>query len=533
MGTHAGANGTLDWDEARGCLTVAIKGPDFHKVLSTVKGLPSSAFDSGRKVWTLPAGQVDIYLEVLEPLGVGISPKLRGWLERRTTDNPAGPGRARPERAIAAERPAVPEARPVAEQAETGQVTTGDLTVADVLGRARAAIAAAFGSRNFWVTAIVREWKSHPATRHIFIKLVDDPASSGGDELSAVIWANRVPAIRKAYADRDIVIARDDRVRLKCSVTLSRGQLSLVVEEVDPAATESGDRIREMRLRMLQERGLADRNKVLRLPALPLVVGIVSSRGADGYEDFTKVLRDSGLPFTLILHQAAVQGENAEIEVPVAIRALGQAAVDVVVVIRGGGSPTQLSCFNAIAIGEAIALCPIPVLTGIGHEPDLHLADLVAAKACKTPTDAANQLVQTVEKTTRVVVTRARQRLTRARELAQQHRHQTQQVRQRLAFALSRIIDRQRQRLDGLRPASALKHLLEREHTRLEALAARQKSADPDRPLRLGYVRILTSDGRPAGRVARLHTDQAVVLQLTDGRAEARITRTIPDGELP
>ncbi|MBM3260671.1 MAG: exodeoxyribonuclease VII large subunit [Candidatus Sericytochromatia bacterium] len=529
MDTNAGLNGTLDWDAALGCLTVAVRGEGFNKVLPVVRGLPDRQFDNVRKLWTLPAAQADIILEILQPLGVGISPGLAAWLSTRKApprparENNVSPASSGPGDTLQA----VPQTGPPPEQA------SGDLSVAEVLRRMQAAVAAAFGNRAHWVTASLREWREQPRTGHIFIKLVDDPTASGGDEISAVIWSGKTAAIRKAYSDKDIVLARDDRVRLRCRFEFRRGQLQLVVEEVDPSVTEAGDRVREMRLRVLEERGLATRNKVLRMPPLPLVVGIVSARGAYGYEDFTKVLRDSGLPFTLILHPSSVQGAGAEAEVPAAIRSLGLAGVDVVAVIRGGGSAHHLACFNALSVGEAIARCPVPVVTGIGHEPDLHLADLVAARPCKTPTDAANHLVQQVLGARDAVLRRAANRLVLAREIAQRHQARLVQTRQRLGFVLDRVLRDRRRGLERLHPAAGVRRGLDQERQRLDSLAARWRSADPDRPLRLGYARLVATDGRAIRHIDQLAADQALVLHLADGQADAVVTRTRPDGDRP
>ncbi|NBX40547.1 MAG: ATP-binding cassette domain-containing protein, partial [Gammaproteobacteria bacterium] len=93
--------------------------------------------------------------------------------------------------------------RPVIEH-----VIDGDEALRDHERRMQAAVAAAFGNRAHWVTASLREWREQPRTGHIFIKLVDDPTASGGDELSAVIWSNKAAAVRKAYADKEIVLAR-------------------------------------------------------------------------------------------------------------------------------------------------------------------------------------------------------------------------------------------------------------------------------------------------------------------------------------
>ncbi|MEB3299802.1 MAG: exodeoxyribonuclease VII large subunit [Candidatus Sericytochromatia bacterium] len=508
-------SGYLDWDEGRGRLTVAVTGPvGFAKVLPAIKGMPGRIFDGDRKLWLLPPHAADLVLEVLVPLGVSLRPAAETWLAQRS-DKVATP--TNPDMSV----PSAP----------VHTLGPSDSSVASIHRRVKIAVDEAFSGASVWIAAHLRNWRGPNAKGHCYFTLVDDPKSAQGEEISAVIWSSQTKRLLEIYADRGIHLAEDDKVRLRCKVELYRGKLQLIVEEADPTLTEAGDRIREIRFRQLEKNGLTRLNRERPFPALPLVVGIVSTRAGFGYEDFTKVLKEAGLPFTLIFHPASVQGDTAESEVPAALAALASHGPDVVALIRGGGSASSLACFNALAIGEAIARCAVPVVTGLGHEPDVHLADMVAALPCKTPTDAAHQLVRMAVLARDDLRGRLGRNLQRLGGVLERERGQLLRRRDLIAQGLQREISRQRTLLERTRLLETTRLRLERERGALDLVTARLRSADPDRPLRLGYARLLGRDGKPRTRLRDLALDDRVTLQLTDGTATATITNLHPQGD--
>jgi exodeoxyribonuclease VII large subunit len=153
---------------------------------------------------------------------------------------------------------------------------------------------------------------------------------------------------------------------------------------------------RERILRLLAAEGLIERNAAVPLPLVPRRIGLVTSVGSAAYNDFIDEIGAADHAFEILACDARVQGAETERTVVAGIRTLARRGCDVIVVARGGGSRSDLAGFDSESIARAIATCPVPVLTGIGHEIDTSLADVVAHRAFKTPTACADFLVDRV-----------------------------------------------------------------------------------------------------------------------------------------
>ncbi len=181
----------------------------------------------------------------------------------------------------------------------------------------------------------------------------------------------------------------------------SGGKLQFNVSDVFPEYTLGQIEMqRRAVLLRLQKEGLTELNRRLRFPDLPLRVALVSSRDSDGMRDFSQTIKKSAYPFKVTLVEVSVQGPNVEQSVCRALEVLalsnGKMKLDVVCIVRGGGSATDLGWWNSYAICAAIAKMPLPVVTGIGHERDRVAADEVAHTASATPTAAAELLCRTI-----------------------------------------------------------------------------------------------------------------------------------------
>ncbi|HJQ91108.1 MAG TPA: exodeoxyribonuclease VII large subunit [Acidimicrobiia bacterium] len=187
------------------------------------------------------------------------------------------------------------------------------------------------------------------------------------------------------------------RVRATVGVRHNRGHIQLSLLEVDPSFTAGRLALdRHEVLRRLAGDGSLAANKRLELPTVPLRIGLVTSRGSAAHADFLDQLRRPGYRFSVRTVQAAMQGDRAVSNVVQALRRLGTEDVDVVAVVRGGGSKLDLASFDAEEVGRAVAAMPVPVITGIGHETDRTVADEAAAVSLKTPTAAAEWIVARV-----------------------------------------------------------------------------------------------------------------------------------------
>ncbi|MBI4683135.1 MAG: exodeoxyribonuclease VII large subunit, partial [Nitrospirae bacterium] len=174
--------------------------------------------------------------------------------------------------------------------------------------------------------------------------------------------------------------------------------LKLTINNIDPSYTigEMAVRRKEILERLTKE-GLIYKNRELEFPLVPQRIGIISSATAAGYEDLiTHLINNAyGYNFSTRLYEAVMQGDRAEDSIVSALNKCTQEAssLDVVVIVRGGGGQTDLHCFDSYEIGKAIALLPLPVISGIGHQRDVTVVDEVASMKAKTPTAVADMII--------------------------------------------------------------------------------------------------------------------------------------------
>jgi exodeoxyribonuclease VII large subunit len=269
------------------------------------------------------------------------------------------------------------------------------LTVGEVLRRVRNAAAREFRGP-VWVVGEIRKMEDRTGT--LYLDLVEHGGGrfEGGDvSLTAACFKTKWRRLQAELADAGAELCPGREVRLFGTVTVwDSGRVFLELTAVDVAALV-GRRAaeRERVIRALAGEGLLERNGQRPLPAVPLRVGLVGSQGSDGHRDFAGVLERSGFAFAVIFVHAPVQGPGAGAALAAALGGLD--GIDVACLVRGGG--TELDAFDAEALARAIADCPVPVLTGIGHTADRSVADAVAHTACPTPTACAQTLVARVE----------------------------------------------------------------------------------------------------------------------------------------
>lgn len=253
--------------------------------------------------------------------------------------------------------------------------------------------------------------------------------------------------------------------------------LSLNIVGIDPKYT-AGDlaQQRQHTLKKLEEEGVLELNKSLTLPRLTQRLAVISSDTAAGYEDFCHQLDESGFRFHTDLYPAVMQGENAERSIIAALSAVAQREndYDAVIIIRGGGATTDLSCFDSYDLCNHCAQFPLPLLTGIGHTRDISVLDIVAHTALKTPTAVAAFLID------------------RQNTLLQQ----IGDLRQRLAHIAER-------------------HVMLRRH-RIDLLRQRLDACSPERIYERGYSR-LTANGQLVRSVSDIRSGQLLCTHLTDG----------------
>ncbi|MCU0449749.1 MAG: exodeoxyribonuclease VII large subunit [Bernardetiaceae bacterium] len=251
--------------------------------------------------------------------------------------------------------------------------------------------------QTFWVTA---ELATVQITEHAYLELVQKEGEKMVAKARAVVWNQRLTQVLdKIGPGAAELLKPGNRVLLLVAVSFHEVHgLALVVQDLDPAYTLGElEQQRLKTLKTLENNGLMYQQATLALPLVIQRVAVVTSATAAGYSDFVNQLtaNDFGYRFSLKLFAASVQGERAVDELVAQLAKVGQTGpFDAVVLVRGGGSRLDLEVFNHYAVAEAIARCPVPVLTGIGHLRDSTVADAVAAVPLKTPTAVAEFIVQ-------------------------------------------------------------------------------------------------------------------------------------------
>ncbi|MCK9305642.1 MAG: exodeoxyribonuclease VII large subunit [Bacteroidales bacterium] len=253
----------------------------------------------------------------------------------------------------------------------------------------------------YWVKAEISDIKNHPAG-HCYLELIDKPSEEKpvSARAQAIIWSSSYRLI-KPYFETSAGSSLSKGMHILVMVQVQYSPLyglSLIITDIDPSYTVGELEVaRQRTINRLREEGMLDLNGSLSLPSLPRRIAVVSSASAAGYADFLKHLHfnEYGFAYKTELFEALMQGENAPLTIVKALERVAERMTefDVVLIIRGGGSSHDLSCFDDYELSLNIAQFPLPVITGIGHEQDYHVADMVAHTSVKTPTAAADFLI--------------------------------------------------------------------------------------------------------------------------------------------
>lgn len=361
-----------------------------------------------------------------------------------------------------------------------------------------------------WIEGEVEGLKPQPhATGHYF-SLIDVQGKNKA-KIDVKLFSNSgdLARVTKKMAAGGVEMRNGMRVRFLCTVDfyVVRGEVSLIIKDVDTQFTV-GDIAakREELIRRLRESGATERNKRIPVPVVPLRLGVVSSSQAAGYIDALTHLRESGIGFQVRLCDVNVMGDLAVDQIVAAIRTLSRRDdIDVVLVMRGGGSRTDLATFDHERIAEAIGNCRHPVFTGIGHEIDTSVADLMAHTACKTPTACADEVIRLVEDFLADLL--------EAAGMLRVHTH----------LAVSRARTRLSVDVDRLRARP--KALLSRSSQRLVAHANAVRLLDPSTTLARGWSITRRADGA----IVRSIGDAAVGMQLVTTVADGTLTSTVEE----
>lgn len=330
---------------------------------------------------------------------------------------------------------------------------------------------------SYWVKAEISSLSEKGG--HMYLELVDGKSA----KMRATCWADTkemLLAYFESETGQTLQAGMSVLVETEIQFHPVYG-LSLSIVGIDPSYT-LGDlaRQRQKTIAQLQADGLLDAQQLLTLPTLVKKIAVISSPNAAGYEDFKHQLENSGYAFHTRLFGATMQGENAAPSIIAALEDIHPEHFDIVVIIRGGGATTDLSCFDDYTLCAVCAQSELPILTGIGHTRDISVLDLVAHLSLKTPTAVAEWLI-----------------------------HRMDEQMGHIADLLVRL------------HRSAERQILVRQH-KVEMLEQRLAACNPERIYRMGYS-LLTKEGKVIRSVADLHPGDKVTSHLSDGSVDLRV----------
>jgi exodeoxyribonuclease VII large subunit len=397
------------------------------------------------------------------------------------------------ERAAAEARPALP--RPY---------SVGQLTRA-----LRMAVEPRF--RDVWVAGEIANYRRQ-SSGHLYFSLKDDEAVIG-----AVMWASAARRLAFALAEGQEVLCRGF-----VEFYPPHGKYQLVVQEVEPRGAGAQALLLQQVKERLAKDGLLDPARKRPLPFLPRRIGVATSPTGAALRDFLRVLHGRFPSIPVLISPCRVQGEGAAATVVSAVKALCRQRVDVIVVTRGGGSQEELAAFNDERLARALAACPVPVISAVGHEVDISISDLVADVRAATPTHAA-QLVAPVRDELRARNAALSARLQRAlRGVLDGRRREIRALRAELSDP-GHLISRARHRVDDLlhRAEAAVRAPRRRERASLDALRARLARREPRASVRALRLRM-------EGATRRLGAWQTAYFRREGLRVERLATRLEP-----
>ena len=277
---------------------------------------------------------------------------------------------------------------------------------------------------------------------------------------------------------------------------------SWIVTDIDPTFTVGDMARRRMEIiAALKEQGIFDMNRQLQLPMFAQRIAVISSETAAGYGDFYNQLTDNsyGFKFRVTLFPAIMQGERVEQSVIAALEHIYDNVddYDCLVIIRGGGATSDMSGFDTLALAENVAQFPLPIITGIGHDRDESVLDMVSCIRVKTPTAAAAYLISHLGEVNDLI-DNCNERIIRSATMCMEmQKMRLANLSERIPRVFSLVKVKQEARLDALnaRLTSAIQHVLDRQKHRLEMLGQRAASLDPKILLKRGYS-ITLKDGK-------------------------------------
>jgi len=512
--------------------SLQIRFPYRPDLVDEVKTITGRRWDKAGKLWRVPATQIDNVVALFMRHGFTMTADVSSLFAG--TQGVATPG-------------------PEAESPQQAPAEAPDaLSISDLNQKVKGAIQGAFPEA-VWVVGELTDYDKNKDRQHIFFTLLEKRGESIDAQVSVAMFERTAKTLRARLERLPEPMTLADGIEIRALVRVDlyprNGRYQLIVEDIDASFTLGKLALgREEILRELKEKGLEHKNRDLPIPVPALRVGVLTSHDSDGWNDFLAGLKSSGVGFEVTSYNVRVQGDLLK---PTMLQGLAYFAeraeeIDVLCIVRGGGSRTDLAWFDERDVALAVARHPLKILCGIGHQRDISVLDMISHSE-KTPTAVADFLVDQVRATrevlrdlsrclvasTKQVLHTEERRLARTAQDLRRHvqgqlAHERQSLRHcnhrlsrgtkgRVRSAFDLLVRRVEQVRSGVR------RRLDNASAFLRTQQARQRLLDPQQVLNRGYSLMRNSDGGIVKTVTDLSAGDAVDIQFQDGRAGATI----------
>jgi len=367
----------------------------------------------------------------------------------------------------------------------------------------------------------------------VYFELVEqDPVTKERKAaISAVMWGDdRIKIYEKMSAAVSGLVLKDGlQIKAKCFVDFypPQGKVQLRILDIEPEYTVGKMAVeKKLLLEKLQATGLLNKNKQIEIPPVPLNVGLITSVGSAAYNDFADELKKSGYSFKIYVCDARMQGPDLENEVRQAIYTFDKYPIDVIAIVRGGGSASDLMGFDKEGVAVAIANSSKPVLTGIGHQIDRTVADEVANRSFKTPTATAQFIVEQVrifEEETENLFTRILEEkdifLANQSERLKNISKEVKSLSLLFTQKLGNNIEQVKEKIMWV-----TEKLFETRYSRLDEWERLANSKKPQNILKMGFTLLYDAENKIVKSVKNISVGSKMTVELRDGKIGGTVT---------
>ncbi len=382
-----------------------------------------------------------------------------------------------------------------------------------------------------WVSAEVSDIKVN-YSGHCYLELIEKGENDGvaKAQARAVIWRNSYPKIVGYFeVESGAKLERGVKVLVKVMVNYHELYgLSLQIIDIDASYTLGDmERQRQKTIAQLKNDGVWDMNREQPLPMLVQRIAVISSRTAAGYQDFCNEISNGGYYFEITLFDSVMQGQGAEDSIVDSLCAIAdeEQRFDTVVIIRGGGSISDLNCFNSYRLSSYVAQFPLPIVAGIGHDKDVSVVDLVAHVSLKTPTAVAGWLTERMAQIDGWLDSAALTLHDGATSITRRHELTLERYKSDVEALVAQYISESTSTLEQyislLSQECNLR--IDNEMRRLTHATEIIESHSPDNLLRLGFSLIKTLKNKTITSKDDLTQGEQIIIQLCDGEVGATI----------